>query len=52
VVHEGRCWVRFSQSYGEQDRFHRLMEQLRSIQQTGGTYTSSRAAPLTVRVFS
>jgi hypothetical protein len=52
VVHEGRCWVRFSQSYGEQDRFHRLMEQLRSIQQTGGTYTSSRTAPLTVRVFS
>ena len=52
VVHEGRSWVRFSQSYGEQDRFHRLMEHLRSIQQTGGSYTSSRAAPLTVRAFS
>jgi Transposase DDE domain group 1 len=52
VVHEGRSWVRFSQSYGEQDRFHRLMERLRSIKQQGGTYTSSRAAPLTARVFS
>jgi hypothetical protein len=52
VVHEGRSWVRFTQSYGEQDRFHRLMERLRSIKQQGGTYTSSRAAPLTERVFS
>jgi hypothetical protein len=52
VVHEGRSWVRFRQSYGEQDRFHRLMERLRSIQQQGGTYTSSRAVLLTARVFS
>jgi hypothetical protein len=52
VVHEGRSWVRFSQSYGEQDRFDRLMERLRSIKQKGGTYTSSRAAPLTAWVFS
>ena len=52
VVHEGRNWVRFSQSYGEQDRFHRLMERLRSIKQTRGSYTSSRVAPLTARVFS
>jgi hypothetical protein len=52
VRHEGRSWVRFSQSYGEQDRFHRLMKRLRSIKQNGGTYTSSRAAPLTAQVFS
>jgi DDE family transposase len=51
VVHEGRNWVRFSQSYGEQDRFHRLMGRLRSIKQTRGSYTSSRAAPLTAQVF-
>jgi hypothetical protein len=51
VVHEGRNWVRFSQSHGEQDRFHRLMGRLRSIKQTRGSYSSSRAAPLTAQVF-
>ena len=52
VVHEGQCWVRLSQSYGEQERFHQLMERLRSIQEIRGTYSSSRAAPLTARVFN
>jgi Transposase DDE domain group 1 len=51
VVHEGKRWVRLSQSYGEQQRFHQLMERLRSIQNLGGTYTSSRSAPLTAPVF-
>ena len=52
VVHEGQRWVRLSQSYGEQPRFHQLMERVRSIQIIRGSYTSNRSAPLTAGVFS
>ena len=52
VLHEGRRWIRLSQTFVEKALFQELMERLRSIQKIGGSYTSNRAAPLTVRVFS
>ncbi|MBM3804523.1 MAG: hypothetical protein FJW26_19665 [Acidimicrobiia bacterium] len=52
VLHEGRRWIRLSQTVVEKELFQQLMERLRSIQQIRGSYTSNRAAPLTARVFA
>jgi len=52
VLHEGRRWIRLSQTFVEKEPFQELMEQLRSIQKIGGSYTSNRAGPLTARVFT
>lgn len=52
VLHEGRRWIRLSQTFVEKELFQELMARLRSIQKIGGSYTSNRAAPLTARVFS
>ena len=52
VLHEGRRWIRLSQTFVEKELFHGLMERLRSIQQIRGSYTSNRAVPLTARVFT
>lgn len=52
VLHEGRRWIRLSQTFVEKVLFQELMERLRSIQKIGGSYTSNRAAPLTAGVFT
>jgi len=52
VLHEGRRWIRLSQTFVDKELFGQLMERLRSIQKIEGSYTSNRAAPLTARVFS
>lgn len=52
VLHEGRRWIRLSQTFVEKELFGHMMERLRSIQKIGGSYTSNRAAPLTARVFA
>ncbi len=52
VLHEGRRWIRLSQTFVEKELFQQLMERLRSIQTIGGAYISNRAAPLTARVFA
>jgi hypothetical protein len=51
VLHEGRRWIRLSQTFVEKKLFGQLMERRRSIQQIRGSY-SNRAAPLTPRVFN
>jgi len=52
VLHEGRRWIRLSQTFVEKALFQELMERLRSIQKIGGSYTSNRTAPLTAKVFA
>jgi hypothetical protein len=52
VLHEGRRWIRLTQTFVQKELFQELMEWLRSIQKIGGSYTSNRAAPLTARVFT
>jgi len=52
VLHEGRRWIRLSQTFVEKELFQELMERLRSIQQIRGSYTSNRAVPLTAKIFT
>jgi len=52
VLHEGRRWIRLSQTFVEKELFGQLMDRLRSIQKIGSSYASNRAAPLTARVFA